>query len=193
MAPTRPQPRDLARPHRSAHPGRRGPRRPRRVLHRRGPHHVRRRLRRAAVRREPGGEPLRLAHVEGHGRRPCARRVDARPADHGRTRSSDSSPATTSKAGWHGALPVRRSPRSPRSSRASSSSSPARLSSIGSVQRGVRRLPERHHDCSRRRDCRARRLRRAPRADRRTTASTGFSPRSQWRRSSACGDSESAS
>ena len=59
VASTRHRPGDLARPAWGAHPRRRRDRRPRRVLHRGRPHHVRRRLRRAAVRREPGCEPLR--------------------------------------------------------------------------------------------------------------------------------------
>ena len=128
------RPGGLAGPGRPAHPGRRRGRRPRRVLHACRPHHFRRRLRGAAVRREPCRQPLRLAYGQRHGRRSGPRRVDARPADHGE--HVRRVPRRLQRRGRprHGAWPGRPSPPSPRSSRASSSSSPARRSSIGSAR-----------------------------------------------------------
>ena len=56
-------------PGRPAAPGRRLRRPAHRLLHDRSPDHVRRRLRRPAVRRQRRGQPLRLADRPGHGRR----------------------------------------------------------------------------------------------------------------------------
>ena len=81
--PLRKDARDLARPRRHPAAGGRLRRPAHRLLHPGRADHLRRRVCGAPVRCQRGRQPLRLADLEGHGRRPRPRRIHTRAADHG--------------------------------------------------------------------------------------------------------------